>query len=104
MTARRATDVHARIAAECAQIQAAPPNVDGDLLTVYPHALALLESAIAAIENAVPECVEHEGRVYRLRLRLQRLELGIYPDGSSATPMLHLQTEGLRWCGYRPGH
>jgi hypothetical protein len=103
VTARPAVNVHDRIVAECSAIQAAPVAAGNDL-AAYPHALALIESAIAAIENVIPDHFDHEGRSYRLRVLLQRIDLGIHADASSATPMLRLQTEGLRWCGHRPGH
>ncbi len=78
--------------------------VPGSNLLSHPRALGLIEAAIAAIEDSVPDRFEHEGKTYRLRVKFCCLDVGVHVDLASATPLLRVETEGLRWCGYRPGH
>lgn len=98
-----AADVHALIERECRILQSNDWPA-GDNFSAYPHALALIEAAIAAMEASIPDKFEHQGRTYRLRTMLKRIDLGILVDPASAKPLLRLQTEGLRWCGFKPGH
>ena len=98
----RAADVHALIEQECRVLNHGWPA--GSRLTDYPNALGLIEAAMAAIESSLPDGFEHEGKTYRLRAFLRRVELGIYSDPSTAKPLLGLQTESVRWSGYRPPH
>ncbi|MDE2176102.1 MAG: hypothetical protein KGJ54_12590 [Betaproteobacteria bacterium] len=95
-------DFLAKLASECAAVMAQP--LGQAEVSRYPLAVALVEDAMTALETAIPARFEHEGRTYMLRSRLVAVDLGIHPDASSATPMLRLRTEGLRWLGYRPGH
>ncbi|CDW92232.1 MULTISPECIES: hypothetical protein [unclassified Thiomonas] len=89
--------------AECESLQS-NSWADGDNFVNYPNAAALIESAIAAIEKSIPDRFEHDGRTYRLRSKLKRLDLGIHKDPASARPLLRLETESLRWLGFKPGH
>jgi hypothetical protein len=98
-----APDLHDLIEWECRVLQS-KTSPGGGYLTDYPNALALIDSAIAALEKNVPDSFEHEGRTYRLTVMLRRIDLGINADAVSRKPLLRLETESLRWCGYRPGH
>ncbi|MDD4887586.1 MAG: hypothetical protein PHO64_11805 [Thiomonas sp.] len=100
---RAADRLHERIAQECRAIQT-PAAPGGNDPRDYPHALRLLEAAIAALEASIPAQFEFEGRTYRLRARFKRIELGLHADPASASPLILLETEGLRWCGFQPGH
>ena len=100
---RRRQDPHELLVQECRALQSNNWPA-GDTFAAYPHALALIEAAIAAIEANIPARFEHEGQTYRLRTLLKRIDLGIHIDPASAKPLLRLETEGLRWCGFKPGH
>jgi hypothetical protein len=102
MTSRR-QDPGDLLEAECRALQS-NHRPGWDTFAAYPHALALVEAAIAAIEENIPAEFEHEGKTYRLRTRLKRIDLGIHIDPASAKPLLRLETEGLRWLGFKPGH
>ncbi len=69
-----------------------------------PALCALLQSAMAAIENAIPATLEHEGETYFLCVRIAQAELGIHSTHSEATPLVHVMAAGGRWAGHRPGH
>ena len=100
---RRRQDPSDLLEAECRALQSNDWPA-GDTFAAYPHALALIEAAIAAIEASLPDGFEHEGKTYRLRTMLKRIDLGVFIDPASARPLLRLETEGLRWLGFKPGH
>lgn len=90
-----------RLSRECATVMRECPDQSEALR--FPLVLALLDAAIAAVEDAIPDRFEHEGHTYRLHLRLSRVDVGIYPEATSAPCLLRVETEGLRWCGFQPG-
>lgn len=97
-----AQDVHERIRLEAEAVRA-------DRLSIfaaprkYPALLALLESAMQAVESSIPVSVDHEGRRYWVRLRIAAAELHIHDSPGEAVPIVRVMGEG-RWAGHRPGH
>lgn len=65
-----------------------------------PALAALLHAATQRIESAIPPTIVHEGRTYFLCVRIITLEIGIHTSANNATPLVHVVTEGGRWCGH----
>lgn len=104
MTARPAVNVHDLIEQEASAIQAAAARLNGDYRREFPNAAALVDAAITALEDSLPDRLDYEGRIYRLRARLVAVDVGFHVDVARAKPMLRVVTEGVRWLGFKPGH
>jgi len=97
----RTDDAHERIRAEVATIRSGPVGAELDPGR-HPELRALLETAMCAIETAVPKSIEHRGRRYWIRVRVDTI-LGIHDSPGSAEPMILTRCAG-NWSGHRPGH
>lgn len=97
-----ALDVHERIRLEAKAVCSCKGS-DYSEIDKRPALRALLHSAMECIEGAIGASFEHEGKVYFMAVRLAWVELGIHAKPGEAAPLVHIFTEGGRWCGHRPG-
>lgn len=65
-----------------------------------PALAALLHAATQRVESAIPSTIVHEGKTYFMCVRIINLEIGLHTSASDATPLVHVVTEGGRWCGH----
>ena len=94
-----AGDVHERIRREAGEIRSLGACHYSEIET-RPALAALLHATTQRIESAIPSTIVHEGRTYFMCVRIIALEIGIHTSASDATPLVHVVTEGGRWCGH----
>ena len=97
-----ALDVHERILLEADAVRSCK-GADYTEIDKRPALRELLQSAMDGIEGAISASFEHEGKVYFMCVRIACVELGIHATPDEAAPLVHVFTEGGRWCGHRPG-
>jgi hypothetical protein len=94
-----AGDVHERIRREAGEIRSLGACHYSEIET-RPALAALLHAATQRIESAIPATIVHEGQTYFLCVRVAYLEIGVHKLASDATPLVHVVTQGGRWCGH----
>lgn len=96
-------DVHARIIAEAAACRNAPRLGvrDADEL---PALSSLMDSARAALGQAIPAHFVHEGKTYFLRVSLGLLRLKVFDAPGASEPMACAMAGSYEEFGHTPSH
>lgn len=96
-------DVHARISAEAAEVRN-KGRLGFQPAEQTPALSALLDSATAALSNAVPATFEHEGRTYYLRASLCMVRVMVFENAIEPDPMTFAITGSTDEYGHLPHH
>lgn len=96
-------DIHARIAAEAAQLRGVARLRFQDA-GATPALSAMLDSARTALEQSTPKSFEHEGRTYWLRVAVPVARMIIFDAPTTFAPMAFALSGSEQEFGHEPGH
>lgn len=95
--------VHAQIQSEAAEVRKGSETALRDS-SETPALAALLDGASAAIGKALPMQFEHLGRTYWLRCTLGLVQVAIYANPTTPTPLVAAIFGNGEEHGHAPGH